>query len=67
MPEVKRRPLRLPKVSLALPRVNATGRVVHGAVACASRSRNGTRARRLHVVGEGSPAALGGDVSLQTI
>jgi hypothetical protein len=25
------------------------------------------RAFRLHTVGEGSPAALGGDVSLQTI
>jgi hypothetical protein len=34
--------------------------------ACASRSRNGTRARRLHAVGEGSPAASGGGVSLLT-
>jgi hypothetical protein len=42
-------------------------RVVRGATACVSRSRNGTRARRLHAVGEGSPAAPGGDVSLQMI
>jgi hypothetical protein len=31
---------------------------------CASRSRNGTRARRLHAVREGSLAAPGWDVSL---
>jgi hypothetical protein len=43
------------------------GRAVRGAVACASRLRNGTRARRLYAVGEGSPDAPGGDVSLQTI
>jgi hypothetical protein len=43
------------------------GRVVRGVAACASRSRNGTRACRLHTLGEGSPAAPGGDVSLQTI
>jgi hypothetical protein len=34
--------------------------------ACASRSRNGTRARRLHTVGEGSLAVPGGGVSLLT-
>jgi hypothetical protein len=44
-----------------------TGQTIHGAATCASRSRNGTRARRLHAMGEGSPAALGGDVSLQAI
>jgi hypothetical protein len=43
------------------------GRVVRGAAACASRSRNGTRARRLHAVGEGSPTASGGDTSLRAI
>jgi hypothetical protein len=43
------------------------GRAIRGAVACASHSRNGTRARHIHAVGEGSPAAPGGDVSLQTI
>jgi hypothetical protein len=46
--------------------VNATGRAIHVApVARASRSRNRARARRLHAVGEGSPVASGGDVSLQ--
>jgi hypothetical protein len=29
--------------------------------------RNGTRARRLYSVGEGSPVASGGDASLQAI
>jgi hypothetical protein len=43
------------------------GRAVRGAAACASRSRNGTRARRLHAVGEGSPATSGGDASLRAI
>jgi hypothetical protein len=43
------------------------GRAIRGVAAYASRSRNGTRARRLHAVGEGSPAASGGDVSLQEI
>jgi hypothetical protein len=43
------------------------GRAVCGATACASRSRNGTQARRLYAVGEGSPAASGGDASLQAI
>jgi hypothetical protein len=43
------------------------GRAIHGVAACVSRSRNGTRAHRLHTVGEGSPAASGGDVSLQAI
>jgi hypothetical protein len=43
------------------------GRAIRGAAACAGRSRNGTRARRLHAVGEGSPAASGGDASLQAI
>jgi hypothetical protein len=42
-------------------------RAIRGAAACASRSRNGTRAHRLHVVGEGSPVASGGGVSLQAI
>jgi hypothetical protein len=31
------------------------------------RSRNGTRACRLHAMGEGSPAASRGDTSLQAI
>ena len=45
--------------------VNATGRVVGGAtVARARRSRNGSRARCLHAVREGSLAAPGWDVSL---
>jgi hypothetical protein len=44
-----------------------TGRAIHGAAACVGHSRNGTRARRLHAVGEGSPAASGGDASLQAI
>jgi hypothetical protein len=35
-----------------------------GRCACASRSRNGTRARRLHAVREGSLTAPGWDVSL---
>jgi hypothetical protein len=43
------------------------GRAIRGAAACVSRSRNGTRARCLHAVGEGSPAASGGDASLQAI
>jgi hypothetical protein len=43
------------------------GRAVRGTAACMSRSRNGTRACRLHAVGEGSPDASGGDASLQTI
>jgi hypothetical protein len=33
----------------------------------ASHSRNGTQTRRLYSVGEGSPAALGGDTSLQAM
>jgi hypothetical protein len=53
MAEVKRRPLRLPKVSPALPRSQCGG--------------TSGRARHLHAMGEGSPAALGGDVSLKTI
>jgi hypothetical protein len=36
-------------------------------IARASRSRNGTRVRRLHAMGEGSPVASGGDASLQAI
>jgi hypothetical protein len=67
MAEVKQRLLRLPKVSLALPRSQCDGTGGSRGGRCTSRSRDGTRARRLHVVGEGSPAALGGDVSLQTI
>jgi hypothetical protein len=43
------------------------GRAVRGAAACASRLWNGTRARHLHAVGEGSTAASGGDASLQAI
>jgi hypothetical protein len=43
------------------------GRAIRGAVACVSRSRNGTRARRLYTMGEGSPAASGGDAGLQAI
>jgi hypothetical protein len=43
------------------------GRAIRGAAACVGHSRNRTRARRLHAVGEGSPAALGGDASLQAI
>jgi hypothetical protein len=35
-----------------------------GRCACASRSRNGSRARRLHAVREGSLTAPGWDVSL---
>jgi hypothetical protein len=42
------------------------GRVVRGAAVV--RAVRGTEdGRRLHVVGEGSPAAPGGDVSLQAI
>jgi hypothetical protein len=45
-----------------------TGRTIRVApVARASRSRNGTRVRRLHAVGEGAPVALEGDASLQAI
>jgi hypothetical protein len=43
------------------------GQVIRGSAACAGRSRNGTRARRLHTVGEGSSVASGGDASLQAI
>jgi hypothetical protein len=43
------------------------GRAVRGAAAWAGRSRNGTRARHLHAVGEGSPVTSGGDASLQAI
>jgi hypothetical protein len=44
------------------------GRAIRVApVACASRSRNGTRVRRLHAMGERSPVASGGDASLQAI
>jgi hypothetical protein len=69
MAEVKRRLLRLPKALLALPRseCDGTGDSLGGRRACSSHSRNGTRARRFHAVGEGSPAAPGGDVSLQAI
>jgi hypothetical protein len=46
--------------------VNATGQAIRVApVARASRLRNGTRARCLHAVGEGSPIASRGDASLQ--
>jgi hypothetical protein len=66
MAKVKRRPLLSPKV-LLVPRQSYCGgtsgsRGSH--CACASRSRNWTRARRLHAVGEGSPDVPGGDVSL---
>jgi hypothetical protein len=67
MAEVKRRLLRLPKVSPALPRSQCDGTSGSRSSRCVSRSRDGTWARRLHAVGEGSPAAPGGDVSLQTI
>jgi hypothetical protein len=67
MAEVKRRPLRLSKVSPALPQSKCDGTSGWRGSHCVSRSRDGTRTRRLHAVGEGSPAALGGDVSLQTI
>jgi hypothetical protein len=67
MVEVKQRPLQLPRRRLPYRGVNATGRAVRGAAACASRSRNRTRARRLHAVEEGSHAASGGDASLQAI
>jgi hypothetical protein len=67
MAEVKRRPLRLPKVSPALPRSQCGGTSGSRGNCCVSRSRDGTRARRLHAMGEGTPAAPGGDVSLQTI
>jgi hypothetical protein len=43
------------------------GWAIHGAAACASHLRNGTRARHLHAVGEGSLAGSGGDASLQAI
>jgi hypothetical protein len=37
MAEVKRRPLRLPNVSLALPWLNATGRAIRGAAVARAR------------------------------
>jgi hypothetical protein len=43
------------------------GQAIRGAAACAGYSRNGTRVHRLHAVGEGSPAASGGDTSLLAI
>jgi hypothetical protein len=67
MVEVKQRCFACQRCCLPCRGVNATGRVVRGAAAYASRSRNGTRVCRLHTVGEGSPAAPGGDVSPQTI
>jgi hypothetical protein len=69
MTEVKRRPLRLPELPLALPRsyCDGTGDSRDVCCACASRSRNGTRVRRLYAVGEGSPTASGGDASLEVI
>jgi hypothetical protein len=66
MAAAKRRLLLLPKVTPVLPQSSCDG--TSGSrgsrCACASRSRNGTRARCLHAVGEGSLAVLGGDVSL---
>jgi hypothetical protein len=66
MAKVKRRLLRLPKVPPVLPQSQCDG--TSGSrgsrCACTSRPRNGTRARRLHAVGEGSLTAPGGDVSL---
>jgi hypothetical protein len=68
MAEVKRRLLRLPKVPLVLLQsyYDGTSGSRGSRCACASRSRNGTRVRCLHAVGEGSLAVPGGDVSLQT-
>jgi hypothetical protein len=68
MAEVKRRLLRPPKVPPVLPQseCDETGGSWGSRCACASRSGNGTRARRLHAVGEGSLAVPGGDVSLLT-
>jgi hypothetical protein len=66
MAKVKRRLLRLPKVPPVLPQSQCDG--TSGSrgsrCACASRSRNGTRACRLHAMGEGSLAVPGGDMSL---
>jgi hypothetical protein len=68
MAEVKRRLLRLPKVPPVLPQsyCDETSGSRGGRCACASRSRNGTRTRRLHAMGEGPLAIPGGDVSLLT-
>jgi hypothetical protein len=66
MTEMKRRPLRLPEVPLALPGsyCDGTGDSRGDCCACASRSRNGTRVCRLYAVGEGSPTASREDASL---
>jgi hypothetical protein len=68
MAEVKRRLLHPPKVLPVLPQsqCDRTSGSWGGRCACASRSRDGTRARRLHAVGEGSLTVPGGDVSLLT-
>jgi hypothetical protein len=57
MMETKRRPLRLPEVSLVLPgsSCDGTGDSQGVCCACASRSRNGTRVRRLLCCGRGLP------------
>jgi hypothetical protein len=47
MAEVKRRLLRLPKVSHVLPQIYATGRVVHGAVVACARAVRGTERGRV--------------------
>jgi hypothetical protein len=66
MAKAKRRLLPLPETSPIPPRSYCDGASgLRGSrCACASRSRNGSRARRLHAVREGSPAAPGWDVSL---
>jgi hypothetical protein len=66
MAKAKRRLLLLPEAPPVPPRSycdRASGSR-GGRCACASRSRNGTRARCLHAVREGSLAAPGWDVSL---
>jgi hypothetical protein len=66
MAKAKRRPLLLPKAPPLPPRSQCDGASGWrgGGCVCASRSRNGTRARCLHAVREGSLAAPGWDVSL---
>jgi hypothetical protein len=66
MAKAKRRSLPLPEAPPFPPRSECDGACGSrgSRCACASRSRNGTRARRLHAVREGSLAAPGWDVSL---
>jgi hypothetical protein len=63
MVEVKRSLLRPPKVPPVL-LCDGTSGSRGSRCTCASRLRNGTRARHLHTMGEGSLAVPGGDVSL---